>query len=219
MEKLENSGEEDDYFHNVDGLLIPGGFGDRGIEGKIMASRYARENNIPFFGICLGLQCAIIDFSRNACGLKNANSMEFDSNCEFPVINLLPDQKNIKSKGATMRLGSYSCSVKNNTKAHDAYGQTEINERHRHRFEVNNEYRLQLEENGMVISGENSELNLVEMIEIADHPWFVGVQFHPELKSRIVKAHPLFRDFIAAAIQYQKNTQENKNYKPSIMHG
>ena len=219
MEKLENSEEEDDYFHDVDGLLIPGGFGDRGIEGKIMASRYARENNIPFFGICLGLQCAIIDFSRNACGLKNANSMEFDSNCEFPVIDLLPDQKNIKSKGATMRLGSYSCSVKNNTKAHAAYGQTEINERHRHRFEVNNEYRLQLEEKGMVISGENSELNLVEMIEIADHPWFVGVQFHPELKSRIVKAHPLFRDFIAAAIQHQKNTQENKNYKPSIMHG
>ena len=219
MEKLEIIGEEDDYFQDVDGLLIPGGFGDRGIEGKIMASRHARENNIPFFGICLGLQCAIIDFSRNVCGLENANSMEFDSKTEFPVIDLLPGQKNIKSKGATMRLGAYSCTLKKNTKAHEAYGETDINERHRHRFEVNNEYRLQLEEKGLVISGENSELNLVEMIEVVDHPWFVGVQFHPELKSRIVKAHPLFRDFIAAAIQHQKNTQEDKNHKPSIMHG
>ena len=219
MEKFEISGEADDCFQDIDGLLIPGGFGDRGIEGKIMASRHARENKIPFFGICLGLQCAIIDFSRNACGLKNANSLEFDPKCKYPVIDLLPDQKNVKSKGATMRLGSYSCNVKNNTKAHDAYGSKEINERHRHRFEVNNDYRLQLEESGLIISGENSELNLVEMIEVADHPWFVGVQFHPELKSRIVKAHPLFRDFIEAAVQHQQNRQKNKNYKASIMHG
>jgi len=219
-EKLESGGIEDVIFQQVDGILIPGGFGNRGIEGKIMASRFARENNIPFFGICLGLQCAIIDFSRNVCGLKNANSKEFDSECECPVIDLMPGQKNVKSKGGTMRLGSYICKLKDGTKAYEAYNEEEIHERHRHRFEVNNQYRLQMEENGLVVSGENPELNLIEMIEVKDHPWFVGVQFHPELKSRIVKAHPLFRDFIAVAVKQQEKdkTYSGNDHKSSVIH-
>ena len=215
-EALENGMSVDDCFDGVDGILIPGGFGDRGIEGKIMSSKYARENGIPFFGICLGLQCAIIDFSRNVCGLDGANSSEFSSDCKYPVIDLMLDQKDVKSKGATMRLGSYSCNVKVGTKAHLAYGEVEIQERHRHRFEVNNTYRSQLEEKGLIISGENSELNLVEMIEVKDHPWFIGVQFHPELKSRIVKAHPLFRDFIYASIE-KKNNNSIEKIEPSMI--
>ena len=218
-EKLELGGKEEDLFLQVNGILIPGGFGDRGIEGKIMATRYARENNIPFFGICLGLQCAIIDFARHACGLKNANSTEFDPECENPVIDLMIGQKNVKSKGATMRLGSYLCKLNSGTKAYEAYDQQDIHERHRHRYEVNNKYRSKMEKNGLVISGENPDLDLVEMIEIKDHPWFVGVQFHPELKSRIVEAHPLFRNFIAAAIQQQgnENKYSKKHSKPSIV--
>ena len=216
-EKLESGTKEDVIFQNIDGILIPGGFGDRGIEGKIMATRYARENNIPFFGICLGLQCAIIDFARNVCGLENANSTEFDSKCENPVIDLMPGQKNIKSKVATMRLGSYICQLKSETIAYKAYSQEEIHERHRHRYEVNNQYRIQMEECGLIVSGENPELDLVEIIEIKDHSWFVGVQFHPELKSRIVKAHPLFRNFIGAAIKYQReeNTFSGNNTQSS----
>ena len=219
-EKLESGTKEDVIFQNIDGILIPGGFGDRGIEGKIMATRYARENNIPFFGICLGLQCAIIDFARNVCGLENANSTEFDSKCENPVIDLMPGQKNIKSKGATMRLGSYICQLKSETIAYKAYSQEEIYERHRHRYEVNNQYRSQMEECGLIVSGENPELDLVEIIEVKDHSWFVGVQFHPELKSRIVKAHPLFRDFIGAAITYQReeNTLSGNNTQSSVVH-
>ena len=211
-EKLEATGDISGALHNVDGLLIPGGFGDRGIEGKIMVSRYARENGIPFFGICLGLQCAIIDFARHVCGWKGANSTEFQKKCKSPVIDLMPGQKKIKSKGATMRLGSYPCRVKTRTLAYKAYGKRNINERHRHRFEVNNRYRKKMEDNGLVISGENLELNLVEMIEVKNHPWFVGVQFHPELKSRIVKVHPLFRDFIAAAIDVHESHNLNVNY-------
>ncbi|MDP6570025.1 MAG: CTP synthase [Candidatus Marinimicrobia bacterium] len=199
-EKLEVTGDVESAFKNVDGILIPGGFGHRGIDGKILASQYARENNIPFFGICLGLQCAIIDFARNVCGLKNANSREFLHNCRYPVIDLMEGQKSVKSKGATMRLGTYPCSVKGKTKASLAYGKRKINERHRHRFEVNNKFIKQFEKEGLIISGINQELNLVEMIELKDHLWFVGVQFHPELKSRIVNVHPLFRDFIAAAL-------------------
>ena len=211
-EKLEATGDISGALHNVDGLLIPGGFGDRGIEGKIMVSRYARENGIPFFGICLGLQCAIIDFARHVCGWKGANSTEFQKKCKSPVIDLMPGQKKIKSKGATMRLGSYPCRVKTRTLAYKAYGKRNINERHRHRFEVNNRYRKKMEDNGLVMSGENLELNLVEMIEVKNHPWFVGVQFHPELKSRIVKVHPLFRDFIAAAIDVHESHNLNVNY-------
>ena len=211
-EKLEATGDISGALHNVDGLLIPGGFGDRGIEGKIMVSRYARENGIPFFGICLGLQCAIIDFARHVCGWKGANSTEFQKKCKSPVIDLMPGQKKIKSKGATMLLGSYPCRVKTRTLAYKAYGKRNINERHRHRFEVNNRYRKKMEDNGLVMSGENLELNLVEMIEVKNHPWFVGVQFHPELKSRIVKVHPLFRDFIAAAIDVHESHNLNVNY-------
>ena len=219
-EKMEAGGIGDDFFQNLDGILIPGGFGDRGIEGKIMASKYARENNIPFFGICLGLQCAIIDFARNVCGLNNANSTEFEPECEYPIIDLMPGQKNVKSKGATMRLGSYICKISGGTRAYEAYGQEEIHERHRHRFEVNNNYRKQMEKGGLIISGENPDLELVEMIEVEDHPWFVGVQFHPELKSRIVRSHPLFRDFIAATVKKQEVGEafSGNNLKSSIVH-
>jgi len=201
-EKLEKNGNLDKAFSDVDGILIPGGFGDRGIEGKIMSVSYARENKIPFFGICLGMQCAIIDYARNVCGLENANSTEFNSSTEFPVVDIMEDQKNINKKGATMRLGSYPCNVQENTNAFNAYGIHEINERHRHRYEVNNIYKVKLKSSGLIFSGTNKELNLVEMIEIKDHPWFVGVQFHPELKSRVVNAHPLFREFISAAVNF-----------------
>ena len=204
-EELEKSGELTKAFSDIDGILIPGGFGDRGIEGKISSVKYARENQIPFFGICLGLQCAIIDYARNVCGLKNANSTEFDFNSNEPVIHIMKNQKNINTKGATMRLGSYPCTVFRDTKAYDAYGKTKIHERHRHRYEVNNKYKKDLVESGLIISGINQELDLIEMVEISKHPWFVGVQFHPELKSRVVKAHPLFRDFISASINYSKN--------------
>jgi CTP synthase len=204
-EELEKSGELTKAFSDIDGILIPGGFGDRGIEGKISSVKFARENQIPFFGICLGLQCAIIDYARNVCGLKNANSTEFDFNSNEPVIHIMKNQKNINTKGGTMRLGSYSCTVFKNTKAYDAYGKTKIHERHRHRYEVNNKYKKELVESGLIISGINQELDLIEMVEISKHPWFVGVQFHPELKSRVVKAHPLFRDFISASINYSKN--------------
>ena len=204
-EELEKSGELTKAFSDIDGILIPGGFGDRGIEGKISSVKYARENQIPFFGICLGLQCAIIDYARNVCGLKNANSTEFDFNSNEPVIHIMKNQKNINTKGATMRLGSYPCTVFRDTKAYHAYGKTKIHERHRHRYEVNNKYKKDLVESGLIISGINQELDLIEMVEISKHPWFVGVQFHPELKSRVVKAHPLFRDFISASINYSKN--------------
>ncbi len=203
-QKLETSNNISQAFKNVDGILIPGGFGNRGIEGKIMVSRFAREAGIPFFGICLGLQCAVIDYARNVCNIKNASSMEFNSDCINPVIDLMQDQKQVQSKGATMRLGTYQCDIKPGTLAHKAYNAIKINERHRHRYEVNNKYRQKMENEGLIISGENIDLNLVEMIEVKDHPWFVGVQFHPELKSRIVKAHPLFKDFIKASIDIQQ---------------
>ena len=188
-------------FNNIDGILIPGGFGDRGIEGKIMSAKFARENSIPFFGICLGMQCAVIEFARNVCKMSKANSTEFDSNTPFPVIDLMNEQKNIIDKGATMRLGQYSCNIEQNTKSYAAYNEQKINERHRHRYEFNNKYRSSLTDSGLVISGINDKLDLVEIIEIKDHPWFVGVQFHPELKSRIVNTHPLFKDFINASIK------------------
>jgi len=199
-EQLEKHKNLDKAFKNVDGILIPGGFGDRGIEGKILSAQYARENNIPFFGICLGLQCAVIDFARHQCNLKNANSTEFIKRLKYPVIDIMRKQKKIKSKGATMRLGSYSCSVSSKTNAYKAYKKRKINERHRHRYEVNNKYVQLMKDAGLVVSGVNQNLNLVEMIEVKNHPWFIGVQFHPELKSRIGKAHPLFRDFISASI-------------------
>ncbi|NOX88080.1 MAG: CTP synthase [Calditrichaeota bacterium] len=189
---------------DVSGILVPGGFGERGIEGKLFAIRYARENKIPFFGICLGLQCAVIEYTRNVLGKKDANSTEFDPNTTNPVIHLMETQKSVKRMGGTMRLGSYPCKLRTGTKAHKAYGKLEIAERHRHRYEFNNSYRLELEEAGMIISGLSPDGDLVEMIELEDHPWFVGCQFHPELKSRVARAHPLFRDFVAASLEYGK---------------
>ncbi len=190
-------------FDGIDGILIPGGFGYRGIEGKIIATQYARENNIPFLGICLGMQCAVIEFSRNVCNLKKSNSTEFDLRTNHPVIDLMPSQKKVIDKGATMRLGKYSCTLSKRSQAYQAYGKININERHRHRYEVNNRYKKQLEKKGLSITGVNKKLDLVEIVEIKDHNWFVGVQFHPELKSRIVNVHPLFKDFISAAIKFK----------------
>ena len=189
---------------DANGILIPGGFGERGIEGKILVAQYARENKIPFFGICLGMQCAVIEFSRNVCGLKNANSSEFDTKTTYPVINLLPEQKNVNQKGGTMRLGKYPCKLKKDSLAYKAYKQDLIYERHRHRYELNNSYTKILEEHGLIISGIYEEKNLVEIVELRNHPWFVAVQFHPEFKSRPNRPHPLFIDFIKAAI-HKKN--------------
>ncbi len=192
---------------DISGLLIPGGFGGRGIEGKIRAVHFARESNIPFFGICLGLQCAVIEFARHVCQLKDANSTEFDESTPHPVIDLMEEQKRIKAKGGTMRLGAQPCVIKPGSKAAASYGAEKISERHRHRLEVNNKYRPLLEQHGMIMSGINPELDLVEIIELKNHPWFVGVQFHPELKSRALNAHPLFRDFVAAALEYQNKAR------------
>jgi len=201
-EKIHNDDEATKAFANVDGILIPGGFGSRGSEGKILTSKFARENKVPFLGICLGLQCAVIDFSRYMCGLEGANSTEFNRRTKYPVITLMESQRAIKRKGGTMRLGAYDCELTPGTKAYKAYRKKNISERHRHRWEVNNRYRERLQKNGLVFSGVNNELNLVEMIELQDHPWFVAGQFHPELKSRVSSAHPLFRDFIGAAVQF-----------------
>ena len=201
-EKIHNDDDATKAFANVDGILIPGGFGSRGSEGKILTSKFARENKVPFLGICLGLQCAVIDFSRYICGLEGANSTEFNRRTKYPVITLMESQRAIKRKGGTMRLGAYDCELTPGTKAYKAYRKKNISERHRHRWEVNNRYRERLQKNGLVFSGVNNELNLVEMIELQDHPWFVAGQFHPELKSRVSSAHPLFRDFIGAAVQF-----------------
>jgi len=187
----------------IEGVLVGPGFGNRGIEGKIASIKYLRENNIPFFGICLGMQCAVIEFARNVCGLKEANSSEFEKN-DFNVIDLMEDQKKIKDKGGTMRLGAYPCVLKQNTKAMAAYQEEHISERHRHRYELNNDFREILEKNGMVFSGLSPDGKLVEMIELKDQPWFVGVQFHPELKSRAVTGHPLFINFIKAVLNRKK---------------
>ncbi|AFL85634.1 CTP synthase [Belliella baltica DSM 15883] len=189
---------------NLDGVVVAPGFGERGLEGKIEAVRFVRENNIPFFGICLGMQVAVIEFARNVLGLKNANSTEMDLNTSDPVIGLMEDQKNIQIMGGTMRLGSYTCELKKGTKAYQAYGKSKIQERHRHRYEFNNAYLSKMEAAGMVASGINPETQLVEIIEIKDHPWFVGAQFHPEYKSTVLTPHPLFVRFIKATIENKK---------------
>jgi len=196
---VENGGIKE-MLEGVDGILVPGGFGDRGIEGKIKAIRYARENKIPFLGICLGMQLAVVEFARNVCGFKDANSTEFKAETPYPVIDLLPEQKEIEDKGGTMRLGISPCKVVENTRAWQAYADEIIYERHRHRYEVNNQYRDRLVEQGLVISGISPDERLVEIIELKDHPWFVASQFHPEFKSRPNRPHPLFRDFIGAAL-------------------
>ena len=203
-DKITNDKSASKQFKDVDGILILPGFGSRGSEGKILSSKYARENNIPFLGICLGMQCAIIDFARHVCGLKGANSTEFNKRTKHPVIDLMESQKAIKIKGGTMRLGAYDCTIKAGTKTYSAYRSKKISERHRHRYEVNNRYKNRLEKAGMVISGVNDSLGVVETIEINGHPWFVAGQFHPELKSRVNKAHPLFREFIKASKKYSK---------------
>jgi CTP synthase len=190
---------------DVHGILVPGGFGDRGIEGKIVAVHYARENNIPFLGICLGMQMAVIEFARNVAHLNDANSSEFDSHAPYPVIDLLPEQKKIEDKGGTMRLGLYPCNLVKNTKVYDAYNSEIIQERHRHRYEFNNEYREIFEQKGLIICGTSPDGRLVEIIELAGHPWFVGCQFHPEFKSRPNRAHPLFKDFIGVSLRLKLN--------------
>ena len=189
----------------LDGILIPGGFGKRGIEGKILAATYAREKKIPYFGICLGMQIAVIEYTRSKLGLSEANSTEFCEDTPDPVIDLMEEQKKISNLGGTMRLGAFDCELTAGTKIAKAYGDTLISERHRHRYEVNNHYRSDLQKAGMLIAGINRKYNLVECIELPNHPWFVGVQFHPELKSRIAKAHPLFRDFIAAVLRRKRH--------------
>lgn len=205
-EDLEVNGAEK-YLKDYDGILVPGGFGERGIEGKILAAEYARENKIPYFGICLGMQTAVIEYARHICGIKRANSSEF-VNSRYAVIDLMPEQKKVKEKGATMRLGAYPCVVAKGTKAKKAYKKEKISERHRHRYELNNKFRETLEQNGLIVSGVSPDNNLVEMVELEDHPWFVGCQFHPELKSRATKAHPLFRDFVKATLDYSVSKNE-----------
>ncbi|HOP74144.1 MAG TPA: CTP synthase [Bacillota bacterium] len=193
---------------DVDGILVPGGFGNRGIEGKIEAIRWAREQKIPFLGICLGMQCAVIEFARNVCGMKGANSSEFDLDSPYPVIDLLPEQKEIEDMGGTMRLGLDPVKILPNNRAYQAYGEELIYERHRHRYEVNSEYVTRLQQAGLNIVGILPDRHLVEIIELPEHPWFVASQFHPEFKSRPYRPHPLFRDFIGAALQY--SNQHNK---------
>ena len=186
------------------GILIPGGFGDRGIEGKIRAVQYAREKNIPFFGICLGMQVACIEFARSVCGLKDANSTEFNKETAHPVISLLQEQRHIRNLGASMRLGSYPCKLLKDSKSSHAYKKENITERHRHRYEFNNDYRKQFEKAGMVFTGINAGQDLVEIIELSSHPWFVACQFHPEFKSKPDRAHPLFREFVKASLENSK---------------
>ncbi|NLY43055.1 MAG: CTP synthase [Clostridiaceae bacterium] len=191
----------DRMLDDVDGILVPGGFGDRGVEGKIIAAKYARENKVPFFGICLGMQLAVVEFARNVVGLKDAHSSELNPHTPHPVIDLMPEQKDIEDMGGTMRLGLYPCKIAENTNTYKAYQDELIYERHRHRYEVSNEYREQLKEKGMIIAGLSPDERLVEIIELPDHPWFIGVQFHPEFKSRPNRPHPLFREFIRVSLR------------------
>ena len=198
-EDLEKNKVED-VLKGVDGVIVPGGFGSRGIEGKINAIKYARENKIPFLGICLGMQLMVVEFMRNVVGIKDANSAEFSNDTKNPVIHIMDDQIDIEDKGGTMRLGKYPCSLDINTHSYDAYKENLIYERHRHRYEFNNSYRDIAQKNGMVIAGVSPDNKLVEIVELKDHPWAVGSQFHPELKSRPNRPHPLFRDLVKAML-------------------
>ncbi|HET6412349.1 MAG TPA: CTP synthase [Anaeromyxobacter sp.] len=203
--KLEEGNRSE--LENVDGILVPGGFGVRGTEGKILAVRHAREKRVPFFGICLGLQMAVIEFGRNVLGLERANSLEFDEATPHPVVTLMDEQRTVTDKGGTMRLGSYACTLREGTRARELYGQDLVHERHRHRYEFNNAYRASYEAAGMIFSGVNTELGLVEMIELEDHPHFLGCQFHPEFKSKPFAPHPLFAGFVKAAREHRDLTQ------------
>ncbi len=206
-EKVEELGSEA-LLGSVDGILVPGGFGDRGSEGKIEAIRYAREHQVPFFGICLGMQMAVVEFARNVCGLAGANSTEFDPNNPHPVIHLMETQKDIDTKGGTMRLGAYPCVLQEDSLALKLYGRKKISERHRHRYEFNNDYGDRLTQNGMALSGMSPDGNLVEIIELKNHPWFLGCQFHPEFKSRPMDCHPLFKGFVKASLQNRQALKE-----------
>ena len=201
--ELVNDANAAEYLSDVDGILVPGGFGDRGIEGKISAIRYARENNVPFLGLCLGMQMAIVEFARHVIGYDDAHSVELDPNTTHPMIHLMPDQDGIEDIGGTLRLGSYPCILDKDTKAYELYGDETIHERHRHRYEVNNDYREVLRQAGMTLSGISPDGRIVEMIELKEHPFFLATQAHPELKSRPNRPHPLFRGFVAAALEYQ----------------
>jgi CTP synthase len=202
-------------FKDISGVLVAPGFGGRGIDGKLAAVEYARVNNIPFFGICLGMQCAVIEYARDVCGWEDSNSTEFDENTEYPIIDIMHDQKNIENMGGTMRLGKYTCKLKEGTKSHEAYGTDVVDERHRHRYEVNNNLRYKLTEHGMELAGMNPERDLVEIVEIPEHPWFVGVQFHPELRSTVNNPQPLFVDFVKASLKYAKSNKLYKSRKKS----
>ncbi|HLS38607.1 MAG TPA: CTP synthase [Sphingobacterium bovisgrunnientis] len=197
-----------DKLKNIDGVLVAPGFGERGLEGKLTTIKHVRENKIPFFGICLGMQCSVIEFGRNVLGLKDANSFEMNENTPHPVINLMEEQKTIKNMGGTMRLGAYDCEIKKGTKAFAIYGKTKISERHRHRYEFNNDYLEQYEKAGMIASGFNPDTGLVEIVELKDHPFFVAGQFHPELKSTVANPHPLFVSFVAAALANKKTVKK-----------
>ena len=196
----ENAAE---IFSDVSGILVPGGFGSRGIDGKIASIKYARENNIPFLGLCLGMQLSIVEYARHICGLEDAHSIELDPNTSAPVIALMPDQNGVEDIGGTLRLGSYPCVLAKDSKAYELYGTETIHERHRHRYEVNNDFRAILTEHGMKLSGLSPDGRIIEMIEIPSHPWFVATQAHPELKSRPNRPHPLFKGFVEAAIEYK----------------
>ena len=205
-ESLEADGADlDEIFADVDGILVPGGFGSRGIEGKILACNYARTHGIPYLGICLGMQIAIIEFARNVLGLDGANSAEINPDTMYPVIDILPEKKSITDLGGTLRLGEYPCKLNKSSKAYELYSEETIYERHRHRYEVNNDYRDRLLEGGMIFAGTSPDDHIVEMVEIPEHPWFVAGQFHPEFKSRPNRPHPLFRGFVTAALEYNRS--------------
>ncbi len=212
-EEVEREGAER-VLSGQDGILVPGGFGDRGIAGKIEAIRFARERQIPFFGICLGLQCATIEFARNVVGLADANTTEIERNCRHPVVCMLDEQYHITDLGGTMRLGSYPCALVEGSRAHRCYGSLLIHERHRHRYEFNNQYRQQFEAHGLVISGTSPDGKLVEVIELRDHPWFVAVQCHPEFKSKPTKAHPLFQGFVQASLARREERKGGDGSRP-----
>jgi CTP synthase len=190
----------------VHGVLVPGGFGERGFEGKIRTIRHAREKGIPFFGICYGLQAAVVDFARHVAGIPDATTAEYAPDAKNAVVSLMEEQKAVADIGGTMRLGAFDCTLREGTLAHRAYGKRVISERHRHRYELNNAYRSRLAEAGLVMAGVNEKLDLVEIIELREHPWFVAVQFHPEFKTRPMEPHPLFRDFVGAALRHKRGT-------------
>src|SRR3990172_7985917 len=212
-EEIEKKGPQV-LLKGIDGLLIPGGFGNRGVEGKIASIKYARENKMPFFGICLGMQVAIIEIARDLCGMKFANSSEFDPESPFPVVHIMEAQRSVNAKGGTMRLGAYPCVLKKGSKAYNVYGAAEISERHRHRFEVNNMYRGELEKAGVEFSGLSPDDSLVEIMEYKHHPWFVACQFHPEFKSRPMEPHPLFKGFVKAVVTHKLNAAKGTKSKP-----